>query len=609
MEHSVQQNENFNLFSNVFERNVTKYKEYIQCLKSYNDIHKEFMKKVQTLETKLTSKLHCHSNDEIDKLLSSYTNPFCQLIKEQIASMAQIIDDIDGIINNGLSYLEEQVSFAKQMRNDFEDGFHDLNSKYKIAEKTKMEFNNELETIEKYLINYQKFKKQNHLPTNEFIANLNQINENNNNNNNNLLHECNEINNLFALLNKNTKPKYPNELLSEQENYIEIITDFMRSLVFKEKKYKNAVKFAKNFEKSFTERLSNSLNTSFQINKDVMDHFVSDICNSFISVNNGLKFFFAYIDTATPLFTQPKAGDKSNALIRNQFKQSIPFKSIEVQPSELQIVGKYINESCNLQTEGNNKAFIDNTYIIGEIPINSIKQIKGINHFNEENFIFEDMHFIVKTIYSCLRYTPATKYYDVVMEDKKILLNHILNRLLLKHRYSNSNIPTELIIIVSNLLKEESLRHFFLQKLNNLRHKGNFIFETSVFDLVGKYLIEILDAINNCKNDRRDFYSVKSVIILSQTFYTIEKNHNKNNNELNKIYLQDVIHSHSLFKDIQLWQNFIDYQIQEEIKAKNNGNENKTKVDKIVFSQLVPISDNMIEFHVPVEQIKQVINS
>ena len=89
--------------------------------------------------------------------------------------------------------------------------------------------------------------------------------------------------------------------------------------------------------------------------------------------------------------------------------------------------------------------------------------------------------------------------------------------MLLKHKYLNSNIPTEIITIVSNMLKEESLRHFFLQKLNNLRNKGNFIIETCVFDLIGKYLIEILDAINNSKNDRSDFYSVKCVIILSQT--------------------------------------------------------------------------------------------
>ena len=608
MEHTIQQNENFNLFSNLFERNVMKYKEYIQFLKLYNDINKEFVKKVQVLENKVNAKLQCNNsnNDELDKLLATYMNPFCQFIKEQILSMSQVIYSIDEIINNGVMYIEEQVSFAKQMKNDFEDGLYDLNNKYKIVEKTKMEFKNELETIEKYLINYQKFKKQNHLPTNELIVNQNQnqINECNS-----ILNECNEINNLFMLLNKNIKPKYSNDLLSEQENYIEIIIDFMQSLIIKEKKYKNAVKFAKNFEKSFTDRLSNSLNTSFQINKDVMDHFITDICNTFISMNNGLKFFLAYIDTTTPTFVQYKAGEKSNALIQNQFKQNIPFKSIELQPTELQIVTKYINESSTLQTEGNNKAFIDNTYIIGEIPINSIKQIKGINHLNEDNFIFEDMHFVVKTIYSCLKYTASTKYYDVIIEDKKILLNHILNRLLLKHKYLNSNIPTEIITIVSNMLKEESLRHFFLQKLNNLRNKGNFIIETCVFDLIGKYLIEILDVINNSKNDRSDFYSVKCVIILSQTFYIVEKNHNKSNNELNKIYLQKIIHSHSLFKDIKFWETFIDYQIQEEIQLKNNGNENKNKIDNIVFSQLVPISDNMIEFSVPIDQIKQVISS
>ena len=47
-----------------------------------------------------------------------------------------------------------------------------------------------------------------------------------------------------------------------------------------------------------------------------------------------------------------------------------------------------------------------------------------------------------------------------------------------------------------------------------------------------------------------DFFCAKNIIILSQTFYIL-------NEKKEKIYLQKNIENHSVFKNLDFWQNFI----------------------------------------------------
>ena len=104
----------------------------------------------------------------------------------------------------------------------------------------------------------------------------------------------------------------------------------------------------------------------------------------------------------------------------------------------------------------------------------------------------------------------------------------------------------------------------------------------------------------------------KKVMILSQTYYIKDENQNK-------IYLQNVIQKNPIFKNINFWKKFIQNSIHNEInesvrKDKINGTlmndnqkENTNKYNNIIFSQLISLANNMIEFGLDKENIKSLI--
>lgn len=152
-------------------------------------------------------------------------------------------------------------------------------------------------------------------------------------------------------------------------------------------------------------------------------------------------------------------------------------------------------------------------------------------------------------------------------------------------------------------------RSIFLQKLNSLRTSGSFSWPKEHYVEVGKVLAMVLDAVEQ----ENDIETAKNVIILSQTYYF------KANEE--KIYLQKFIESHPLFESKTFWEEFMLKSIQKEVndnksldaKLKQNINESgrdyKLKLSNIVFSQLVPITDNMLGFNFPKNEITKILES
>ena len=108
------------------------------------------------------------------------------------------------------------------------------------------------------------------------------------------------------------------------------------------------------------------------------------------------------------------------------------------------------------------------------------------------------------------------------------------------------------------------------------------------------------------------FFCAKNIIILSQTFYIL-------NEKKEKIYLQKNIQNHSVFQNLDFWQNFIQFTITNTIKEsieydtkngiilKESEKDSNKKYNTIIFSQLVTLADNMIEFGNDISNIKTLI--
>jgi len=96
-------------------------------------------------------------------------------------------------------------------------------------------------------------------------------------------------------------------------------------------------------------------------------------------------------------------------------------------------------------------------------------------------------------------------------------------------------------------------------------------------------------------------------IILSQTYYMEEGKRKK--------YIQETIKENKTFKDKGFWEEFLVYTINKEIqktlkrdeKVKESKANSDTKISNLVFGQVLTLIDNMFEFDVEDQLIKELL--
>jgi hypothetical protein len=215
------------------------------------------------------------------------------------------------------------------------------------------------------------------------------------------------------------------------------------------------------------------------------------------------------------------------------------------------------------------------------------------------------LYLIVNKIAKQTKYLNLNNY-NLKNEKLKINTINLSEKILNFSKEKNSISKEDFNTLLNNFEYSES-RKMFLKKLNEFRNLGIFSLPKKVFNQIGIILNKILDF--SLKD--YDLFSFKNCIILSQTFY---KENDKN------CFLIKRISKHKIFKNKQIWENYLEYIIQKEIidtlqnNKKNYGNfieedqkENIKKYGKIVFAQLLGLCDNMIDFNFDKEEIKKLI--
>ena len=109
-----------------------------------------------------------------------------------------------------------------------------------------------------------------------------------------------------------------------------------------------------------------------------------------------------------------------------------------------------------------------------------------------------------------------------------------------------------------------------------------------------------------------DYESAKNCNILSQTFYIDDKDHNK-------IYLFESIIDNKWLTSTEFWYGVIECMIDQEfqknessnkeINAKETEEEKAKRISNIAFSQVLPYTNNMLDFKMDKNVILEVINS
>ena len=119
-----------------------------------------------------------------------------------------------------------------------------------------------------------------------------------------------------------------------------------------------------------------------------------------------------------------------------------------------------------------------------------------------------------------------------------------------------------------------------------------------------KCMINILD-LNN--TDICDYEICSMIIILSLTFFKYDVNEGK-------VYIENKIESHDIFKKKEFWFDLASYYIQENYQVQEKGTigfieeldeENNKKIKSVIDAKISTILYNMKQFHVPINLVKE----
>ena len=193
--------------------------------------------------------------------------------------------------------------------------------------------------------------------------------------------------------------------------------------------------------------------------------------------------------------------------------------------------------------------------------------------------------------------------FDGITLEKEKLKNTIREWIKKFFDFDEKNIDIDQDIIDEyyyKALKHPYTHKSFLKIITDLRTTSHFNRNKQLIDLLGNsFKIILAEAKLN-----KDYWSAKNCLILSQTFYYLDNN--------DKIYSSEYIKNDSWMTEKNFWIEFCSYMINEELKKLiisfpeltfDDIQQNKTyneklssKIDNVIFSQLISLFNNIVYF-------------
>ena len=540
---------------NCFEiENVTLSLEYFNSLKTISSAFLDYIKQYHFLSVEFHQKLLLLNTTYKDKI-----SEISKKIAKKKLDFSQIFDFINSIPKILDSYIENLLFFTEEINkqiNLFDDknieqivltcetqfkGFKkELKSKVEEIDKIKQNFFNEMEKTEIITYNYYYLqpKYNSNIPEKYKDENIYNIKEGEMDMK---ILDTKELENRYKE-HINEGRKKENTFLENSKFHCENIKKFSNELMEKIKhlvlnflmSLKNNFQLPEKEITSFLPKLI-KLDQNIKLDKIMEQHFINQKIGTFLFNPEIYKM---------KIFQRSKKNKENNDIFNE-----IEDKIVELEDS------------------------IDRTYLIlDEISLLTIQKMKCFQLINIKDLNLEE-------------------------EKEKIKMNHLTIKLLsnIKKEYTEKeellNITQNELDLIESLLEKRCNRIVFLHKLNKFRALGNYMITKVLYSIISKYFIKILNFI---KKDY-DAFPAKNVIVLSQTYYMIEKEE--------KIYIQEDIKEHEIFKDNKFWENLFNFFMNKEIqKLRKSFDLNEEKSDekshynKLAFGQIMTICNNMLEF-------------
>ena len=416
----------------------------------------------------------------------------------------------------------------------------------------------------------------------------------------NLLKDFQEINNIIKteninyekVLSEQKKYKDKKEKMEKSKNHyfekMRVIEDSLKEKIIQKKqkitvdskKMNQAIKDFNEYKNNLDElnKVRESFNNAQKIllEENYKEFFKSeailfDLTRKNFSIVQKSNFDFSsatYDKYKTKKETKKEKSENEMKFITNEINN---YKSLETPEDRINIVDYHLNHKQYVSDQNSSPEDIVKAYQISE------NLIKNFRKYIKENY--PDIGLQIQEAYLDI---PDIFYQFFGL---KVALTDELKNELLK------------------LLKEDiSLYRQLLIELGRLRADGKLFSSKEHIEFISILLLEILKI---CEK-KLDLKAAKDCILLSQTYYIL----NEKNNE--KIYAFEKIRKNKWIRSAKFWRDFLELYINLEfnkfeemynldVKLKDNpelSKKMKSKVTEVMFSCLVPYTNNMVELNV-----------
>jgi len=562
--------ENINISDNYYIFLKQLCEDYLKYITNYKAATNDYLKKIIFNQEKFSPRI-LEANNQIKNInishLISLTSIIPKVIEQQIINIEFFVEGIEPKFENFEKQLKDKGNEFVECQNTFKDIKNELSKKYREIDKLKSNYMTNINAAEEIIHKF--YMKQNNKKKTTSKINLAQI---------------------------DTSELSFHSIEEQVNNAIQKTKKI-------EEEYKTNVLLVKTLEKNYIETAEKTKEKSRNILCNISNSLKDLISDYMVFLRNSFKIPLSEIDTYLNEIVNLDEYTKFKKDIISSYKNNYNLKPINPEKYTLKA---FQGKSNNLSKSINKSNFPSNNKIRKNSCLQSEEDIQELD-FQQEEEIF----LTIKKMMDNFELLENNNY-NLALEEEKLRCKYLTLKILsfapTSKLYSNQipNITDEEVNELDEMLIKKLNRVIFIQKLSQFRTRGIFEIPEREYNILSRLFNKIAKTVESDK----DYDSAVNIIILSQTYYIMKNN--------NKEYLQYAIMNNELFKSKQFWETFINYSIDKEIALSketdekngvntDNDKENEEKYSNIVFAQLVPITNNMIEFGLDVNIAEEII--
>ena len=569
--------------------------ELTKYIRTYKQLTIDYSKKLASMQSSFAKKLSKTENKSMEKIIS-ITNKLVELIGDNIGLIKLSAEEIETKVKEFELDLKTKYDNLKQIQKKAQEQNKILINNYNDINKAKKNFIESMTKSEEIINKFYSDKK--------FIDDSDRglgkrINMNDYNmTKDKLKSEYNDMNNSIKV-SKSLEKIYTNLINDSTKIHGVFVQNYTKNFYSTIKTFNidisNKIKnlllsFYLSFKNSYRQPMVNTDININSLNSIDEGKETENIMNTLYKNNNPLQNISPvnYNLKAIQILKENKFFENNDVNINSTEEE---LKNDDGSFEQNKYVSVLDDGFSQLQYISNSSLFLTLKKIFDNFNLIDKNDIK----FDIEEIKFKTQEYILK-IESNMNSYPYAK--DGIQDKNDIVIY-----------YKRNELTNEELADLEKLLSHHESRIILLQKLSDYRAKGKYYLDQRDFDLLLKYF----NIITNHIKAEADYHCAEMIIIISQTYHL--EIFNKAKGTSRKKYIQDDLKKNEIFRDKNFWEEFLCYAINKEImktqrrdkKIMENKSSTDSKLSNVVFSQLLTIIDNMIEFGFSPEKTREII--